>query len=91
MLVKSEQRPVPLEFDWSETPLEEKITELVEDGKAPIYLVHFTQLACAQTAQNLLSSNFCSKSEKQHIAEMLHDANFRSPYGKEVSDRKSVV
>jgi superfamily II RNA helicase len=85
VLVKSEQRPVPLEFDWSETPLEEKITELVEDGKAPVYLVHFTQLACAQTAQNLLSSNFCSKSEKQHIAEMLHHANFRSPYGKEVS------
>jgi superfamily II RNA helicase len=85
VLVKSEQRPVPLEFDWSETPLEEKITELVEDGKAPIYLVHFTQLACAQTAQNLLSSNFCSKAEKQQIAEMLHDANFRSPYGKEVS------
>jgi superfamily II RNA helicase len=85
VLVKSDQRPVPLEFDWSETPLEEKITELVEDGKSPIYLVHFTQLACAQTAQNLLSSNFCSKSEKQLIAEMLHDANFRSPYGKEVS------
>lgn len=85
VLVKSEQRPVPLEFVWSETPLEEKITELVEDGKAPVYLVHFTQLACAQTAQNLLSSNFCSKAEKQQIAEMLHDANFRSPYGKEVA------
>jgi len=85
VLVKSEQRPVPLEFVWSETPLEEKIAELVEDGKAPVYLVHFTQLACAQTAQNLLSSNFCSKAEKQQIAEMLHDANFRSPYGKEVA------
>jgi superfamily II RNA helicase len=84
-LVKSEQRPVPLEFLYSETPLEEKVAELVEDGKAPIYLVHFTQLACAQTAQNLMSSNFCTKEEKQHIAELLHDANFRSPYGKEVS------
>lgn len=84
-LVKSEQRPVPLEFLYSETPLEEKVAELVEDGKAPIYLVHFTQLACAQTAQNLMSSNFCTKEEKQHIAEILHDANFRSPYGKEVS------
>ena len=84
-LVKSEQRPVPLEFLYSETPLEEKVTELVEDGKAPIYLVHFTQLACAQTAQNLMSSNFCTKEEKQRIAELLHDANFRSPYGKEVS------
>jgi superfamily II RNA helicase len=84
-LVKSEQRPVPLEFDYSETPLEEKVGELVEAGKAPIYLVHFTQLACASTAQNLLSSNFCSKEEKQTIAEVLQDANFRSPYGKEIS------
>ncbi|WP_035612711.1 DEAD/DEAH box helicase [Haloferula sp. BvORR071] len=85
VLVKSDQRPVPLEFDYSETPLEEKVAELVEKDRAPIYLVHFTQLACAQTAQNLTSSNFCTKEEKQRIAEVLHDANFRSPYGKEVS------
>lgn len=85
VLVKSEQRPVPLEFEYSETPLEEKISELVEQGKAPVYLVHFTQLACAGTAQNLLSSNYCTKDEKQVIAEVLRDANFRSPYGKEIS------
>jgi superfamily II RNA helicase len=76
---------VPLEFDYSETPLEEKVAELVVAGKAPIYLVHFTQLACAHTAQNLLSSNFCTKEEKQTIAGILRDANFRSPYGKEIS------
>jgi superfamily II RNA helicase len=85
VLVKSEQRPVPLEFEYSETSLEEKVAELVETGKAPIYLVHFTQLACAGTAQNLLSSNFCTKEEKQTIAEMLRDADFRSPYGKEIA------
>jgi len=83
--VRSDQRPVPLEFVYSETPLEEKVAELVAAGKAPIYLVHFTQLACAHTAQNLLSSNFCSKEEKQVIAGVLQDANFRSPYGKEIS------
>ena len=64
VLVKSDQRPVPLEFEYSETPLEEKVAELVEAGKAPIYLVHFTQLACADTAQNLLSSNFCTQGGK---------------------------
>jgi superfamily II RNA helicase len=85
VLVKSGQRPVPLEFDYSETPLEEKVAELVGQGKAPVYLVHFTQLACAGTAQNLLSSNFCSKDEKQAIAGVLQDANFRSPYGREIS------
>lgn len=85
VLVKSEQRPVPLEFEYSETPLEEKISELVEQGKAPVYLVHFTQLACAGTAQNLMSSNFCTREEKQSIAGVLEDANFRSPYGREIS------
>ena len=85
VLVKSEQRPVPLDFIYSETPLQEKITELVEQDRAPIYLVHFTQRACAETSQNLMSANFCSKEEKKEIAEVLHDANFRSPYGKEVS------
>jgi hypothetical protein len=83
-LVRSIDRPVPLEFDYSTTQLEEKVEELAAAGKAPIYLVHFTQLGCATTAQNLMSRNFCSKSEKERIAEMLEDADFKSPYGKEL-------
>ena len=83
-LVKSEDRPVPLEFEYSTTQLDEKVVELAESGKAPIYLVHFTQLGCARTAQNLLSRNFCSKEEKQRIAEELEGADFRSPYGKDL-------
>ncbi|MEJ6730415.1 MAG: DUF3516 domain-containing protein [Akkermansiaceae bacterium] len=84
VLVKSENRPVPLEFDYSTTALEEKVEELVEAGRAPIYLVHFTQLSCARTAQNLMSRNFCTKEEKAGIAEVLEGADFQSPYGKEV-------
>ncbi|MDG1669350.1 MAG: DUF3516 domain-containing protein [Akkermansiaceae bacterium] len=84
VLVKSEDRPVPLEFEYSTTALEDKVEELVESGRAPIYLVHFTQLACARTAQNLMSRNFCTKGEKAEIAKVLEDADFKSPYGKEV-------
>ncbi len=84
VLVKSEDRPVPLEWDYSTTALEEKIEELVTQNRAPIYLVHFSQLACAKTAQDLMSRNFCTKEEKQQIAELLVDADFRSPYGKEI-------
>jgi hypothetical protein len=84
VLVKSEDRPVPLEFEYSTTALEEKVEELVEAGRAPIYLVHFTQLACAQSAQNLMSRNFCSKEEKAEIAKVLEGADFRSPYGAEM-------
>jgi superfamily II RNA helicase len=84
VLVKSDQRPVPLEFDYSTTALEEKVEELVEAGRAPVYLVHFTQRACAETAQNLMSRNFCSKEEKRAITEAIADSDFRSPYGKEM-------
>jgi superfamily II RNA helicase len=84
ILVKSENRPVPLEFEYSTIALEEKIEELVAANRAPIYLVHFSQLSCAKTAQDLMSRNFCSKQEKEAIAELLIDADFRSPYGKEV-------
>ena len=83
-LIQSTDRPVPLEFDYSETSLEEKVAELAAKGRAPIYLVHFTQLACATSAQNLLSQNFATKEEKGQIAEALEGASFRSPYGKEI-------
>ena len=84
-LIQSDQRPVPLEFEYSTTTLEEKIGELVEANRSPIYLVHFTQLSTASTAQNLLSQNFCTKEEKKEIATALIDADFRSPYGKEMA------
>lgn len=84
VLVQSGDRPVPLEFDYSTTPLEEKVEELVEANRAPIYLVHFTQLSCARSAQNLLSRNFCTKDEKTAISEILEEADFKSPYGKEM-------
>jgi superfamily II RNA helicase len=84
VLVKSGDRPVPLEFEYSTTGLEDKIEELVEAGRAPVYLVHFTQRACAETAQSLMSRNFCTKAEKAEIAELLVDGDFKSPYGKEI-------
>lgn len=83
-VVKSGDRPVPLEFEYSLESLEEKVEALVESNRAPIYLVHFTQLACARSAQNLMSRNFCSKEEKEAIAEILSEADFSSPWGKEM-------
>ncbi len=84
-LVQSDQRPVPLEFSYSTTLLQDKVAELVEQDRAPIYLVHFTQKTCADTARDLLSTNFCTKEEKTAIARALDDADFRSPYGRELA------
>lgn len=83
--VGSAKRPVPLEFEYRDTPLHRTIEDLVEQGRAPIYLVNFTQRACAEEAQNLMSVNFCSKEEKEAIRVAVQDAPFDTPYGKEMS------
>ena len=66
-------------------PAPRKGAELNEPGRSPVYLVHFTQNACADTARDLLSTIFCTKEEKHAIARALDDADFRSPYGRELS------
>src|SRR5512133_1454729 len=80
--VRNAARPVPLEYEYRETPLHETIEDLVSAGKAPIYLVNFTQRAAAEQAQNLMSANFSSREEKARIAEALQGTRFDSPYGK---------
>ena len=61
-----------------------RIEALVSAGRAPIYLVNFTQRAAAEQAQNLMSANFSSKEEKGRIADALDGVRFDSPYGKEL-------
>lgn len=83
-VVRSNDRPVPLDFTYREKALHETVQELVTTGKAPVYLVNFTQRACAEEAQNLMSMDFCSKDEKKAIVEALKGARFDSPYGREI-------
>ena len=82
--VRSDRRPVPLEFEYCETPLVERLATALEDNRAPIYLVHFTQRAASEAAQALMSLNVCSKDEKAALATALESVRFTSPYGKEV-------
>ncbi len=79
--IKTTERPVPLDFDYRETPLAQTVEELVEADKCPIYLVHFTQKDAAQSAQDFTSINVCSKEEKRAISEAIQDVRFNSPYG----------
>src|SRR5574342_507267 len=81
--VRGAVRPVPLEFEYLETPLHETIEDLVSAGKAPIYLVNFTQRAAAEQAQNLMSANFASREEKEAIRAALDGIRFDTPFGKD--------
>lgn len=83
-VVRSTDRPVPLDFEYRETPLHETVQELVTKGKSPVYIVNFTQRSAAEEAQNLMSVDVCTKDEKKKIAEALAGARFDSPYGREI-------
>ena len=82
--VTSTDRPVPLEHAFSELPLAKTLESLVADGKAPVYVVHFTQLEAAQSAQDFTSINVCTRDEKAAIANTLEGFKFTSPYGPEI-------
>ncbi len=84
VVVRSNDRPVPLDFVYSEIPLLEQVQKLLALERAPIYVVNFTQREAAESAQNFLSIDFCSKDEKRAIAESLADVKFKSPYGKDI-------
>ena len=79
--VKSTVRPVPLEFTYAETPLAFTLEKLSESGKAPVYVVHFTQADAAASAQDFTSLNVCAREEKSAIAAEIGDFKFNSPYG----------
>jgi superfamily II RNA helicase len=83
-VVKTTDRPVPLEFTYSTSPLLDTIQDLAKRGLAPLYVVNFTQRECAELAQSLTSTNFCTKEEKKAIAAAMKGARFDTPYGKTV-------
>ena len=82
--VSSTDRPVPLEFAYSELPLATTLESLVAQGRAPVYVVHFTQLEAAQSAQDFTSINVCTREEKNAIGNALEGFKFSSPYGPEI-------
>ena len=83
-LVKSTDRPVPLDFSYSEENLQNAVVGLLEDGKAPIYVVHFAQRAATEQAQSFMSIDFLSKDEKKAVKEELSGTRFDTPFGKEL-------
>ena len=84
VLVADAPRPVPLDFEYRETPLHVSLDELIAANKAPAYLVHFTQANATEAAQNLMSVDVLSKDEKTAIKEAIGRFRFDSPFGKDL-------
>lgn len=82
--VSSTDRPVPLDFAWQTTAIHETVETLLETGRAPIYVVYFTQKSALEAAQSFTSLSICSKEEKAAIREEVGNFRFDSPIGKDL-------
>src|SRR5271169_2253285 len=81
--VTSDVRPVPLDYEYRETPLHETIEELLAAKKSPIYVVNFTQRECAELAQSLTSVKIGTKEEREEIRKIAAGIRLSTPYGRE--------
>jgi superfamily II RNA helicase len=84
VVVGGGDRPVPLEFEYRSTPLLESVQELLDSKRTPAYIVHFTQKAANERAQDLCSSVSLSPDEKAALAAELKGFKFDTPVGNEL-------
>jgi superfamily II RNA helicase len=84
-VVDDAERPVPLHFSWSMTPMAEALEELVTTGQGPVYVVHFTQAAAVEHALSLLAAKLAIKVDKEALASLLGDFRFGAGFGKTLS------
>jgi hypothetical protein len=82
--VRSDVRPVPLDFRYVETRLHETVEELLDARLAPVYVVSFTQRDAAELAGALCSARVADRELRESIRAAVGDFRFDSPYGRDM-------
>lgn len=83
-VVKTAARPVPLHFEYRTSTLHASVEQLLESGRAPVYIVHFTQKDATEAAQGYLALDPLSKDEKVRVREAIGGFRFDTPIGKDL-------
>lgn len=84
-LVAGAERPVPLDFSYARRPVHEVLEGLLENGEAPVYIVHFSQAAALERAQALSSVKVTTREQRDAIAEAIGGFRFTTGFGKTLS------
>lgn len=79
--VAGAERPVPLEFEWVLTPVHDTLELLLREGRAPVYVVSFTQAAAVEQAQALMSVDLVASERKRAIRDAVGGFRFGSGFG----------
>ncbi|WIB26039.1 DEAD/DEAH box helicase [Curtobacterium sp. MCSS17_015] len=78
-------RPVPLAYEYVMTPVQETVERLLDERKAPVYIVHFAQAAALERAQSLMSAKVASRERRDEIAEAIAGFRFSAGFGQTLS------
>ena len=81
-LVLDAPRPVPLSYEFVETPLEATVELAIREGSAPIYIVHFAQDAALKSAQALASYGVSTREQRDAIKAACKGTRFSTAFGK---------
>ncbi|MHC5114779.1 MAG: DEAD/DEAH box helicase [Planctomycetota bacterium] len=90
VVVSSDTRPVPLEFEYRDTLLLETISHVRLDGITPAYLVSFTKRDAATLASQLRSTPVADslketiKQRRTAINEAIEGRGFDTPFGQKL-------
>ncbi|RFA14293.1 DEAD/DEAH box helicase [Subtercola boreus] len=84
-VVTGVERPVPLNYYYATTPVHETVEDLLKTGQAPVYIVHFSQLAALERAQALSSIRIVSREQRDEIADAIGDFRFTTNFGRTLS------
>lgn len=76
------ERPVPLHHAYELEPIHDSIDQLLHSDQAPIYIVHFAQLAALERAQALASAQVATREQRDRIAEAIGGFRFTTAFGR---------
>ncbi len=84
-LITGVDRPVPLDYQYVLTPVHETVEHLLEHGRSPIYIVHFSQAAALERAQAMTSVKIISREQRDEIADAIGAFRFTTGFGQTLS------
>lgn len=81
-IVSDAPRPVPLSYEYVDTPLPATVESLMEEQDTPVYIVHFSQDAALETAQALSATGVSDRQQRDRIKEAMAGTRFTTAFGK---------
>lgn len=85
-VISDAKRPIPLEFDYLVDPLPTVVERLIDEGRTPVYIVHFTQADAVKTAVDLARTVPITIRDKDQLKRELQGQKLDRGFGKQLRE-----